>query len=69
MSNICDRLKEARIQSGISQLQAAQAAGVGRTAICNYEAGIREPSLSVLKKLCDLYDVSADFILCRQDNY
>ena len=32
-----------------------------------YEDGTREPSIDMLKKLCDLYDVSADFLIGRTD--
>jgi len=38
---------------------------VSRTAYSNYELGIREPSLEMVVKLCDLFNVSADYMLGR----
>ena len=35
----------------------------------HYEWGDREPSLDVLKKLCDFFDVSADYLIGRSDDY
>lgn len=64
-----DRLRQIRIEKGLTQKQVAQAVGVVPTAITNYETGIREPSIDVLKKLCDLFDVSADYLIGRIDNY
>ena len=34
-----------------------------------YEQGVREPSIDMLKKLCDFYDVSADYLIGRTDSY
>lgn len=34
-----------------------------------YEAGLREPSIECLKKLCDLFEVSADYLIGRSDSY
>lgn len=47
----------------------ASAVGLTKNAITNYEAGIREPSLAILKNLCDLFEVSADYLIGRTDSY
>ena len=62
-----ERLKQARIEKGLTQKQVAEAIGVVPTAITNYETGVREPSISILKKLCLLYEVSADYLIGLSD--
>lgn len=64
-----ERLKQLRHEKGLTQKQVANAIGVVPTAITNYESGIREPSIAVLKKLCLFYDVSADYLIGLSDDY
>ena len=64
-----ERLKELRIQKGLTQKQVAIAVGVVPTAIANYEAGTREPSIDILKKLCVLFNVSSDYLIGLSDKY
>lgn len=64
-----ERLKELRIEKGLRLVDVANAVGLTLRAICNYEAGTREPSIDILKKLCDLFDVSADYLIGRTDSY
>lgn len=64
-----ERLKEIRLEKGLTQKQLALAVGLTETALCNYEKGIREPSLDVLKQLCIVLDVSADYLLGLTDDY
>ena len=63
------RLKELRAERGITQKVVADYLGLTVKAYCFYELGQREPSISTLIKLCDFYDVSADFIIGRSDSY
>ena len=60
-------MKELRLSKNLTLKQVADAIGLTRNAISNYEANIREPSLSVLKSLCDFFDVSADYLIGRSD--
>ncbi len=57
------------MERGLSQRQASEAIGLTRNAFGNYEAEIREPSLSVLKSICDFFDVSADYLIGRSENF
>ena len=59
-----DALKRFRNRFGITQKQAALSAGILEQAYQKYEYG-RDPSVSVLCKLADAYDVSADYLLGR----
>lgn len=61
------RLREVRTEKGLRQKDVAAAVGVSMQAICNYEAGTRDPSLDILCKLCDFFDVTSDFLLGRTD--
>lgn len=63
------RLKELRIERGLTLRQVAEAVGVTLRAICNYEAGTREPSFDTLRKLCLFYDVTSDYLLGLSDEY
>lgn len=58
----CNRLREARIKSGYSQTQLAQILGIGLSTLSNYEAGIREPSLTNISKFIDELDIDANFL-------
>lgn len=52
-------LKALRMQHDFKQEQVASALGIGRSTYTNFENG-REPSLSLLCKLADLYGMSID---------
>ncbi len=54
-----------RQERGISQRQAAAALGVSQALLSHYENGLREPGLNFVVKVCDFYNVSADFMLGR----
>lgn len=64
-----ERLKELRLEKNLSQQQVAEYVGVSQRAYSHYEIGDREPSISVLIKLCKLYGVSADYLVGLADSY
>lgn len=67
MKEFAERLKDVRKDSGMSQADVASEIGITKSAYANYEQGIREPSLKVLKVICDTLDVSCDYLLGRDD--
>jgi transcriptional regulator with XRE-family HTH domain len=69
MENFGKKLKELRKEKNLTCKEVADSIGLTKNAITNYEIGFREPSLSVLKALCDFYDVSADYLIGRTDSY
>lgn len=69
MEQFNEKLRQLRIEHNLSQTDVANKLGLTRNAIGNYETGIREPSLEILKKMCDLFDVSADYLIGRTDSY
>ncbi|MCI9561157.1 MAG: helix-turn-helix transcriptional regulator [Clostridia bacterium] len=67
MEKLAEKLKELRIEKGLSQREVSSALGMTRNAFTNYENGYREPSLENLKKICQFFDVSADYLLGLKD--
>lgn len=57
------RLREARKLAGLSQGQVANMLGLHRPSISEIEAGNRKVSAEELSDLCDIYDVSLDWVL------
>lgn len=60
--------RELRKKRGISQVTLADRLGMSQTAISQWEVGRNLPDTETVKKLCDFYGVSADYILGRTDN-
>ncbi len=54
-----------RQEKGISQRQAARELGISQALLSHYENGVREPGLAFVRKVCDYYRVSADYLLGR----
>jgi len=61
------RLKECREQAKLSQRDVAKLLGVAQPVYQRFEKGIFECSYEQLVKLCDVFDVSADYLLGRTD--
>ena len=62
------RLTDLRKEKNLSQKDAASCLGVSQALLSHYEKGIRECKLDFLKKACDYYDVTADYLLGFSDN-
>ena len=58
-----NKLKELRLQAGLTQKQLADLIGVTKSVISFYERQERTPSPDVLKKLAAVFHVSTDFLL------
>lgn len=54
-----------RQEKEISQRKAAKDLGVSQALLSHYENGIREPGLAFVRRACDYYHVSADYLLGR----
>ena len=67
MYNIYMRLKELREEAGLSQKAMAKKLDISSGAYCYYETNVNEPSIVVLKKIADYFDVTADYLLGRTD--
>lgn len=58
-----NRLKELRVQSGMTQKQLAEKIGVTKSVISFYELRERTPSPEVLVKLAVEFKVTSDYLL------
>lgn len=58
-----NRLKDARLKKGLTQLELGNMVGVGKSAICCYEKETRNPSLETIIEFMCILGVSADYLL------
>ena len=65
MSEFSRTLSLLRQERGVSQRTAAADLGISQALLSHYENGIREPGLAFVAKVCDYYQVSADYLLGR----
>ncbi|HIT72312.1 hypothetical protein B5E58_11370 [Tyzzerella sp. An114] len=68
MSMLSKRLKFLRKEKGVNQKKLGDFLGYGYSAISNYESGRNEPSLDILIKIADYFEVSTDYLLGRAIN-
>lgn len=59
------KLRELRVQNGYTQETLSNKIGVSSKTIGAWERGTREPSLSTVDKLADIFNVSTDYLLGR----
>ena len=62
------KLRQARIEAGLTQKEVESMIGVKHQTLSKYETGKLEPNLETFGKLCDLYYVSADWLLGTRGN-
>ena len=60
-----NRIKELRISRGMKQVDLAELLHVRQTAVSNYELEINALDPDLINQLCDIFHVSADYLLCR----
>lgn len=61
------RLKEIRLDRGISQLRLALDLNMNQNCISRYENGVREADYKTLIAFADYFQVSLDYLLERTD--
>ncbi len=64
---IFERMRQLRKELGMSQSDVGEFLGIVQTVYSRYERGQNTIPLELLLKLCDLYGVSADYILGRSN--
>lgn len=64
-----EKLKELRKEKELTLREVAMGLSIPLQTYASYEHGTREPSIAMLKTLCDFYDVSADYLIGRTDSY
>lgn len=63
-----ESLKRFRKEHNLTQKQIADAIGIQKNAYQSYEYGKSLPSINVVARIADAYDVSVDYLLGRTDN-
>lgn len=67
MNIFAQRLKELRQDKGLTLKQVSALLNIPLSTYANYEQGVREPSLAMLNALCDVYEVTSDYLIGRSD--
>ncbi len=62
-----ETLAALRRERNISQRSAAAELHISQALLSHYENGAREPGLAFVCRVCEYYNVSADYLLCRSD--
>lgn len=57
------RFKRFREKCGLTQSEAAERIGIKNYQLGNYETNRSEPSISILKKMSEVYEVSVDSLI------
>lgn len=63
MGQYAQKLRDLRIDHDLSQAQVADILGTTKNQVGKYERGEQEMPIKHLRKLCDYYKVSADYVL------
>ena len=69
MEIFCKRIKELRIESGLTQKELAKKLNTSNSAVCDWEKGRTQPDLQMLKNIANLFDVSTDYLLGRSQDF
>ncbi len=62
-----ERIKALRYAQRLSQVELAKKMSVTKQTVSNWENNNIQPSIDVLIRLSDLFGVSTDYLLCRDD--
>lgn len=63
-----DRIRDIRLKSKISTRELAELSGMSHSQIVRYEQGKSDPSSMVVIRYCELFGVSADYLLGLSDS-
>ncbi|MBP3938401.1 MAG: helix-turn-helix transcriptional regulator [Clostridia bacterium] len=62
------RLKELRISHSLTQVDFAQKLSVTKQTVSNWENNNIQPSIDMLVKIADYFNISTDYLLGRETN-
>lgn len=62
MAGFGERLKQLRLNSGLSQQELSDELNIGRSTLANYEQGKREPNFETLEIIADYFNVDMNFL-------
>lgn len=66
--DLAPRLRQLRLEKHLRQDQVAALIGIDKSTVSAYENDLRQPSCEILVRFANLYRVSVDFLLGRNDS-
>ena len=63
------KIQDLRGEKSLSQKDLAKAVGTSPTNIYRWENNLNEPTSGFIVKLCNVLECSADYLLCRSDDF
>ena len=60
-------IKDIRVRRNLTQGEVAAALGVSSVVYCRYETGARQPPIDTLIQMANIFDVTVDYLLGRQE--
>ena len=68
MADFAERIKELRLENGMTQTEVGDIIGVKRHSVYTYERGLNYPEVRCFIMLADYFKVSLDYLVGRTDN-
>lgn len=66
--DLAPRLRQLRLDKHLRQEQVAALIGIDKSTVSAYENDLRQPSCEILVRFANLYRVSVDFLLGRNED-
>lgn len=63
-----ERLRIMRMRNKLTQIEASEKLNISNNTLSTYERDKRDPDTDILKKMCELYNVSSDYLLGLTDS-
>ena len=65
--NFGTKLKELREEKGLSQMELAKLIDIPQATLARYELEKSEPRITEIRKICNYFDVTSDYLLGLED--
>ena len=62
-----EKIRRLRTAHGITQVELAHRLGVSKQSVSNWESNNIQPSIELLEKIAELFGVTTDYLLGRED--
>ena len=64
---LAERIRELRVAKGMSQVDLAKKVNISKQSVSNWENDNIQPSIEMLERLANVFCVSTDYMLGRDD--
>lgn len=69
MNGFGEKIKELREEKGLSQMNLSKQIDITQSAIARYELELTEPRASDIKKICEFFNVTSDYLIGLDNSY